>query len=391
MSDPRPLIMHVVYSFDTGGLENGVVNLINHLQAGRFRHMVVALTRCEPAFCARVRHSDVTFVDLEKPPGHGFRLYPKLYRLFRKHRPAIVHTRNLAALEAQVPAWLAGVSVRIHGEHGWDVGDMQGLNRKNRVVRRVYRPFVHRYVALSAHIAEYLQQGVGVPTDRITRICNGVDVARFCPAAGGRQALQGSPFNDPGLFIFGTVGRLTPVKDQAGLLQAFALMLEKRPELGERARLIIAGDGPLRDSLAAEVRRLGLSEHVWLAGERRDVPEVMRAMDVFVLPSLAEGISNTILEAMASGLPVVATDVGGNGELVDPEQTGTLVPSSDAQALAEAMDAFATNPQKAAAAGLAARQRAIEHFSIGRMVEQYQQLYLGNPAQPCGTEGVRCG
>lgn len=388
MSDARPLIMHVVYSFDTGGLENGVVNLINHMQPGLFRHAVVALTSCAPAFCTRIERPDVALIDLNKPPGHAFRLYPALYRLFRQHRPAIVHTRNLAALEAQVPAWLAGVPARIHGEHGWDVGDPQGLGRKNRSLRRLFRPFVQRYVALSGHIEDYLHQGVGVPAGRISRICNGVDIERFCPGEGRREALKGSPFNDPGYFVFGTVGRLTPVKDQAGLLHAFARLLENRPELRERARLMIVGDGPLRDALVADITALGLREHVWLAGERRDVPEVMRAMNVFVLPSLAEGISNTILEAMASGLPVIATNVGGNGELVEHGRTGTLVAASDPGVLADALIAFAAAPERVAEAGRAARQRAVEQFSIGHMVEQYEQLYLGK-AMPKGVAGVK--
>ena len=130
MSDSRPLIMHIVYSFDVGGLENGVVNLINRLPVERFGHVVVALTGCSPEFCKRIVRDDVEFISLHKPPGHGARLYPRLLRLFRQYRPAIVHTRNLAALEAALPARLAGVGVRVHGEHGWDVSDPHGVRRK---------------------------------------------------------------------------------------------------------------------------------------------------------------------------------------------------------------------------------------------------------------------
>src|SRR6478752_3923615 len=127
--DHRPLIMHVLYRFDVGGLENGVVNLINHLPAERYRHVVVALTEIT-SFRERVRRDDVQFVALNKSPGHGVKLYPRLYSLFRQMRPAIVHTRNLAALEATIPAWAAGVPVRIHGEHGRDSGDPQGASSK---------------------------------------------------------------------------------------------------------------------------------------------------------------------------------------------------------------------------------------------------------------------
>ena len=149
----RPLVAHVVYRFDTGGLENGIVNLINHMPTSAYRHLVVALTEVVPGFARRIERDDVKFIALHKPPGHGAKLYPQLFRLFREQRPAIVHTRNLAALECQVPAALAGVPVRIHGEHGRDVGDLDGTRWRYQWLRRAYRPFVHKYVALSRDLA----------------------------------------------------------------------------------------------------------------------------------------------------------------------------------------------------------------------------------------------
>ena len=155
--DTRPLILHVVYRFSVGGLENGVVNLVNHMPAARWRHAVVSLTEVDPVFAARVQRKDVEFRALHKPPGQGIWQYPQLYRLFRELRPAIVHTRNLAALESQVPAWAAGVPVRLHGEHGREVEDPDGSSKRHQWMRRIYRPFVHRYIALSRDLAAYLQ------------------------------------------------------------------------------------------------------------------------------------------------------------------------------------------------------------------------------------------
>ena len=231
MTETRPLIMHVVYSFDTGGLENGIVNLINHLPAESFRHAIVALTRCAPEFASRIVSDDVHYVEINKAPGHAFAIYPALYRLFHAHRPRIVHSRNLAALEAQVPARFAGVPVRIHGEHGWDVSDPHGRQLKNRILRRVYGPFVQRYVALSAHIANYLTEGVGVAPARVSRICNGVDVQRFQPAKNYRELLAGSPFNESRFRIIGTVGRLQAVKNHLVLVRAFAALLTRLGQL----------------------------------------------------------------------------------------------------------------------------------------------------------------
>jgi len=176
--DPRPLIAHVVYRFDIGGLENGVVNLINHLPVEAYRHVVIALTEVTD-FRQRITRPDVECIALDKPPGQTFKLYPRLYRLFRELRPAIVHTRNLAALECTVPAWAAGVPVRIHGEHGREGSDLDGSSRKYRWIRRAYRPFVSRYIALSQELAGYLRDSVGVEAQRLERIYNGVDAEKF--------------------------------------------------------------------------------------------------------------------------------------------------------------------------------------------------------------------
>jgi sugar transferase (PEP-CTERM/EpsH1 system associated) len=371
--DERPLVMHVLYSFDVGGLENGVVNLINHMAYDRFRHAVVAIAQCAPSFCQRVRRTDVEFISLHKPPGHGVKLYPRLYRLFRQTRPAILHTRNLAALEFAVPAAFAGVRARVHGEHGWDTSDPGGTRRKYQLLRRAYSPFVNRYVALSGQIESYLTDRVGIARGRVERICNGVDTQRFRPAV-QRASIAGSPFADPAAVVIGTVGRLQTVKDQVSLVRAVAIARKQGVD-GSALRLLIAGDGPQRAEVASEIRAAGIADITWLAGERSDVPEVMRAIDVFALPSRAEGISNTILEAMASGLPVVATDVGGNAELVVTGQTGALVPAENPDAMAQALLRYTSDAALRQEHGASGRQRVEQSFSIDNMVTRYTQLY----------------
>lgn len=372
--DPRPLVVHVVYRFDTGGLENGIVNLINHMPASSYRHAVLALTKVTD-FRRRIQRDDVQFIELNKPPGHGVWLYPRLFRLFRALRPAIVHSRNLAALEVLVPAWAAGVPVRIHGEHGRDVGDLDGSNVRYQRVRRLYRPVVHHYVALSRDLSEYLKRQVHVPAARVTQLYNGVDADRFHPAPGPASAIPGCPFARPGHWLVGTVGRMQTVKDQPTLARAFVLALQAQPALRARLRLVMVGDGPLRAESQQILNDAGCADLAWLPGERSDVPEVMRGLDCFVLPSLAEGISNTILEAMASGLPVIATDVGGNADLVDHGVTGEIVPKADPQRMAESLLRLAGAPQHAAEMGQAARHIAEAKFSLQSMVAAYRSLY----------------
>lgn len=374
MSRSRPLVVHVMYRFDTGGLENGVVNLINHMPPDAYRHAVLALTDVTD-FRQRVQRADVDFVSLHKPPGHGVWQYPQLFKLFRQLRPAIVHSRNLAALETQVPAWAAGVPVRIHGEHGRDVGDLDGSNVTYQRIRRLYKPFVHHYMALSHDLGDYLVRRVRVPSHRVTHVCNGVDTLRFVPARHGPTQIAGCPFDPAQHWLIGTVGRMQPVKDPLTLASSFVRALELAPELRTRMRLIMVGEGPLRGQAQAMLDAAGLSHLAWLPGERDDVADIMRGLHAFVLPSLAEGISNTILEAMASGLPVVATAVGGNGDLVVQGQTGFLVPASDPEAMAHKLGALAVDPQLASRLGQAGRDRTLSNFSLQAMVSTYRNVY----------------
>jgi sugar transferase (PEP-CTERM/EpsH1 system associated) len=373
--DPRPLIAHVIFRLGVGGLENGVVNLVNRLPAESFRHAIVCLTDYTD-FRDRIARSDVEVHAIHKRPGHDLRASWRLYRLFRRLRPGIVHTRNLGCLEALPPAWLAGVPRRIHGEHGWDVFDPAGTNRRYQQLRRLHGLLVDRFVPLSEELERYLVERVGIGPDKVTRVYNGVDTGRFCPAAERPDVLPAG-FAGAGDVVIGTVGRMHGVKDQSTLAKAFVELVARAGGAAGRLRLVMIGDGPLRESCAELLEAAGLGAQAWLPGARDDVPALMRAMDIFVLPSRAEGISNTVLEAMATGLPVVATAVGGNPELVRDGDTGALVPPSDPAAMAEALLAYTADDVRRRAHGSAARERALERFSLEGMLERYTALYEG--------------
>ena len=374
MNARAPLIVHVVYRFGVGGLENGIVNLVNRMPASRWRHAILALTEVSGQFAERIRRDDVRYIELDKRPGHLVRDYPRLYRIFKRLQPAVVHTRNLAALEAVVPAWAAGVPVRIHGEHGWDMSDPHGKRARYRYVRRLYRPFVNHYVALSRHLGRYVEEAVGIPQARLSQMYNGVDTDLFRPA-GSRGSIPGCPFGAADEWLIGWVGRMEAVKDPVNLAQAFVRATQRAPEAMRRARLVLVGDGALRNQLRLLLERHGVLERVWFAGERADVADVMRGLDCFVLSSLAEGISNTILEAMATGLPVIATGVGGNGELIESGMSGTLVPVANPDELAAAMIRYATDRATARRHASAARHTVESRFSLSRMVLDYSSLY----------------
>lgn len=368
-------IVHVVYRFDTGGLENGVVNLINRLPEEQYEHSIVTQQGANPEFCRRLTTSNVQFFDLHKAEGTDLGYFIRLNQLLKRLRPDILHTRNLSALESQLVGWWRRIPLRIHGEHGWDMSDIGGVNLKYQKLRRLLRHFIHRYVALSSESRRYLIDKIGVKEQYISHICNGVDTQKF-------QHQQALPSVLPvelqwqDALVFGTVGRLAEVKNQAYLIDAFARLLDRLPAQRHRLALLIVGDGHMRDKLEQQVRAAGIGDRVWFAGNRDDVPVMMQAMDVFVLPSLAEGISNTILEAMASGLPVIATRVGGNGDLVMPgHAVDHLVPVGEPERLADAMSRYALDPTSAGIEGMRVKKHCQRLFSLDTMVSKYHDLY----------------
>jgi sugar transferase (PEP-CTERM/EpsH1 system associated) len=297
----------------------------------------------------------------------------QLFKLLRRLQPAILHTYNLGTIEYAFTAALAGVPARVHAEHGRDARDPNGANRKHNLLRRMLVPFIDRYVPVSSDLRRWLAEVVGIPESRNQFIGNGVDTQRFCRLPAGADPYE--PWMDPDAFVIGTVGRLQDVKDHATLIDAFARLYEMMPSERARLRLVIVGDGPLRGALADQVVKLGLRHCVWLAGARSDVACAMRSFSLFAMSSIAEGTPVTLLEAMATELPVVATRVGGIPELVQDGVTGTLVSASDPAQMARAMLGYVMDAGRARSHGLAGRARVEQHYSIAAMLDQYVALY----------------
>jgi sugar transferase (PEP-CTERM/EpsH1 system associated) len=368
-----PLVLHVIHHLAMGGLENGLINLINGMPPEAFRHAVVCVEDYSD-FGQRLKRPDVELVSLHRSSVGVWAMRRALFRLIRRLRPTIVHSRAMSGLDALPPAVLAGVRHRVHGEHGWDMDDLQGRAWRPRLLRRLHSPLVERYVTVSQHIRDYLIEQIGVHASRINQIYNGVDTVRFSPVAARALGPLPDGFADADSVVIGTVGRLQGVKDQQTLVRAIAMAVMD-DTVKARIRLVIAGDGPLQNDLRTLISELGLSRRTWMPGAIDNVPEIMQSLDVFVLPSLAEGISNTILEAMASGLPVVATDVGGNGELVEDGKTGRLFVTKDVAALAALLARYVIDAEYRRSHARAARQRAVDRFSLDGMIRNYQAVY----------------
>lgn len=369
-----PIVMHLIYRLAMGGLENGVVNLINRIPSERFSQIIVSLTD-STEFRDRIQSSSIPVISLKKREGKDFGIHAALWKIFRQFRPDIVHTRNFSGLEYLITAAMAGIPCRIHGEHGLDMSELDGSNLKYNLLRKLTRPFVNRYLTVSQDLAHWLTDRLGIPPEKVTQIYNGVDIKRFHPPQVRRDSIGPKGFVTSQSIVIGTVGRMQTIKDPLTLVGAFLHLLAMEPSHRERLRLVMIGDGPLRSEAFRMLRNSDASHLAWLPGERNDVPDMLRGMDIFVLPSRREGISNTVLEAMGTALPVIATRVGGNPELVEDGKTGMLVPSETPEALAAAAHTYISDPIRMSIHGKAGRDKVETKFSLEAMINQYMDTY----------------
>jgi sugar transferase (PEP-CTERM/EpsH1 system associated) len=364
-------VMHLVFTLGPGGMEHGVVKIVNGLDPALVVSSICSTTRPDPQMCAQL-HGNVPVFALRRRTGNDPSLVWAIARLVRRERPHILHTHAWGTLlEGLLAGRLARVPAIVHGEHG----TLQLQPRQLAAQRWAWRR-ADQLLSVSSRLAERMSKDVGIPLERIRVIRNGVDLTRFTSAE--TRASRGDfGLPDDGSVVLGTVGRLVDVKDQTRLIEAVHLLRGR----GHRVQAVIAGDGPLRRALDAHIAQLGLQLHVRLLGHRADVEQVFAGLDIFVLPSKSEGMSNTTLEAMASGLPVVSTRVGGADELVVDGETGVLVPPADSGQLADAIGPLVHDRALREAMGRAGRIRAHGEFSLAHMVTSYQSLYC-NLLQP---------
>jgi sugar transferase (PEP-CTERM/EpsH1 system associated) len=371
-------VLHVVSVLGHGGMEAGVMKLVTGCDPAR---VVADVCTLEPARAFKDMFTgDSQLHELSRKSALDLRLVRALAGIMRRRRIDVVHTHAWGTLvEGWMAARLAGVPYMVHGEHG----TMETRPVNIRVQRWLWNR-VDRLLAVSAELADRMVAGVGVSAQRIQVIPNGVDLTRYGQIS--RATARASLSIDPQAFITLSVGRLVRVKN-------YALLLEAARTLSGAAcgwQFLVAGEGPLRAELEASIEHKDSGAVVRLLGHRTDIPLLLAAADAFVLTSWSEGMSNTILEAMAAGRPVVATQVGGNPQLVVDGFTGFLVPPHNAGGLRDALMALATDAALARRMGAAGRARVEEKFSRDRMTAQYTEMYesLIGRVQPGTAEGV---
>lgn len=360
-------VAHVSASLHYGGKENGVVNLVNRLDPAVFENYIFTYVR-GGALARRIDPTRCRVVELGDKLGGDYRLYFKLAREFRRYRIQIAHTHSWATvMEGIIGARLARVPIIIHGEHG----TMKTETKLHIQIQRALWHSTDQMLAVSNVLRENLQRQFDFPKEKIRVVANGVDLSRFVLTRQGDdyKTRLGLPAN---ALVFGAIGRVVPVKAYPTLLQAAKLIFNEIPT----AHLVMVGDGPQLEALVQLAEEYQIASRVHFLGARKDVPEILRAFDVFVLSSESEGMSNTILEAMASARPVVATAVGGNPELVVDGETGLLVPPHDPPAMAAAIMKLLRDTELCRQMGWLGRQRVEEKFSLEVMVQNYANVYL---------------
>jgi sugar transferase (PEP-CTERM/EpsH1 system associated) len=362
-------VMHVVYCMDTGGTEMTLRKLVAGLDQQRFENTI-----CTIASPARLEHiPGVRSISLRRGSGSKF-LVPQFVRLFRHERPDVVHSRNWGAIEAVVAAKLVRVPRVIHSEHGRDINTMHGDPWRRRMLRRLCYRLADQVFTVSNELREHYAKQLLIPVERMHVIPNGVDSNRFRPSPARARMRSHLALADD-LVVLGTVGRLDPVKGYATLLNAAEQLLQA----GVNLKVVIVGDGPEREQL--QERASGshvLRDCVIFVGKVANPEDWLNAFDIYVLPSLSEGMSNSLLEAMSTGLPCVVTRVGSNPDLVEEGKSGFLVNAGDASAIAERIQRLEADPKLRQKFGEAARHRADLLFSLRSMVENYSRLYAVN-------------
>jgi glycosyltransferase involved in cell wall biosynthesis len=367
---PRRLrVVHIVKNLNYGGMERVLADIVGGLDRDRFEPHVLALK-----YLGRFSEGldRVATLHVAPPMTRWSMLHPAaLTGWLRRLAPDVVHTHSGVWYKASLAARRSGVPLVIHTEHGRHLPDPWS----SRLVDRLASRRTDWVVAVSEAVAAYLRSRVVADARRVLVIPNGIATAHFA-RTGDRLRLRSDLGVNPDQLVIGSIGRLQPVKGYDVMLEAFAV-LRDRWAGGQRTLLVLAGDGPERAALEAQATRLGISGSVRLLGWRDDIHDLHAAYDLFCLSSRSEGMSISLLEAMAAGLCPVVTDVGGNAEVLGPELADLLAPSEDPSALALACERVLADPARRADRARAAQQRVRERFDVSQMVHQYQQLYEG--------------
>ncbi len=351
-------ILHVVDSLNAGGMENVLVRVANRLSQRNFDISVCCLAE-RGVLASRLPK----VLALDKPPGISFKTFTRLAKGIKRNSPHIVHSHNIGALLYTAGArFLSPHTILLHGEHT----ALHTQPQRHIYMRRLLYPFCNAVHTVSENQKKQLV-ALRFSAEKIHSIVNGVDTINFAPGEKTAAKSRLGVVND---LVMGIVARLIPCKRHSLLLRAVSLLPESIP-----VKLLIVGDGEEEGSLRQLAQTLKITDKIYFCGYQDDPTGFYDAMDLFVLPSIREGLCNSILEAMACGVPVLANDIDGNAEVIEHEQNGWLCSMNSAEDIAAQLMKLLKAPSDLAAMGIKARQSVLADFNFERTVDQYEKLY----------------
>ena len=358
------VIVHFIYRLDIGGLEQVLLQTI--LGLPKYKHVIISLTS-KTNFSDNFE-SSVDIICLNKRPGNSLGVYFQVYKLLQSIKPDVFHSYNLAGIEFQPVAFLACIKKRVQSEHGTGTKYFHQVSKVHNFIRFVCSKFCHQIITVNESLALWLKQDVYVKPDKIQLIANGIDINKYHKSGLTRNTNSNN-------IRFGSVARLAPEKDQSTLIRGFAHLLSL-PDLPEKElSLDIWGDGPLKGELVNLCRDLGVLDKVNFKGVTNNVPQALAQLDIFVLSSSSEAMPMTILEAMASSLPIISTRVGNIPEHISNSKAGAIVEVGNIHQLAEAMLVFAKNTEHRLTTGVLAQKYAKKTFDQEKMLASYDDIY----------------
>jgi glycosyltransferase involved in cell wall biosynthesis len=362
-------ILYVNYSLDIGGIETLILELCKNLDRDKY----------EPAVCVFVpggklvkefHDNGIGVYEIPiKRSGIDCKAPFKLAGLCKAKDIDLIHTHNQTAWLYGATAGMLSRRPIIHTEHT-TADYFKYHTRRWEIFEKILSMMTSKITAVAGSVADYMIRNEGIKKEKIKVVYNGIKHSDFDNIIDVEKKKQVLGIENSELIV-GNVARLTANKDHLTLLRAFKKVIIKIPT----AKLLIAGDGPLKDTLHKNIDELGLNASVFLLGDRRDIPELLQIFDLFVLSSIREGFPVVLLEAMASGLPVVASDVDGNRELVIDKETGIIIKPGRVEEFADAMINILTNKQRSEKMGNKGKMRVVDSFSLQSMINKYESIY----------------
>jgi glycosyltransferase involved in cell wall biosynthesis len=372
-------IMEVIYAFDLGGSEQLSATIARKLHDRGYPISVCSLSGSDGPIRKQLEEVGIRCFSVGMGRVSRLRFLYELYKIFRREKPDVVHIHHVPLfIQAYLPARLAGIKRIVLTEHS------NHLTINESRLKKLSRFFSKRAdVVTTIHdgLREFFINDLGVSANKVIAVPNGVDVNKFSPRQvdEGKSEVAGL---DPDKFVISCVGRLVPEKDHENLLNAIKRLVDSGMTDFE---VVIVGDGPRFDEVQRIIEKLGISPYVKMLGARNDVVDILKGTDVVVLSSKTEGLPMVLIEAMAAGVPCVATAVGGIPQLLS-DGAGVVVPAKDSESLAGAIKDLYENRDRLKEIGPRARQRIVEGYDIDHVVDCYLSVF-GNETSKSTPHG----